>query len=503
MTETRRRIAAGSLLAIVLAAAPSVLAPTSVAATTWTDLAWPLAALFLVYEIQAWISLPGKWARMAGVREAQATAATPSADTSSYLDAVDSALGLPPEVRAEIRAELSDHLDDSIEALEAEGLDRARATREALARLGRAEELARQLRAAHQSTRRLLAGAAGGVWSAGVGMVQGYLAVLGLVALALDLGVLFLQRSVEALGVSWNGIKIGPSDLETTTALLCVMAWVPAFVAGRRCVRASSRLSRRKARQLRGFWAVAGVSALGWLVTFQIGVQQSWLVVPCELAIPAAFAAGALLRPDVSLHLPRSRSKLALVPAAIVVGGLLMGAAVPDYGSEKDSLESWPSDSVLGYDRIAPEGYVPCDPALPPMTTDGRCVVPFGGGSLGIDDFKGPWAGQWLVDGLKQAPFTSMRIEVWRALAGVSEWDMTDTAGFAVDPRGAAPYLIEPATLDGYFRIPADLGTHRQRRWLVIVTGVDSDGRRYRLGDPLWFRTPFTGTIWDWLTAPD
>jgi hypothetical protein len=298
-------------------------------------------------------------------------------------------------------------------------------------------------------------------------------------------------------------MKIGPSDLETTTALLCVMAWVPAFVAGRRCVRASSRLSRRKAAQLRSFWAVAGAVVIGWLVAFQIGAQQSWLVIPCELAIPAAFAVGAILRPDASLHLPRSRSKLALVSAAILIGGFLMGSTAPDYDPKSGpGIQTWPTDHDLGYDRVAPAGTVPCHSPAEPVAENGQCLILLGGGTLRMDDFVGPWAGQWLRDELKNLPFTGMRIEVWRALAGVSEWDSTDTAAFAVDPSSTAPYLVEPATMEGYFRIPADLGRHRQRRWLVFVTGVGSDGMRYRLGQPLWFETPFTGTIWDWLTAP-
>jgi len=46
----------------------------------------------------------------------------------------------------------------------AEGLDEERAAAEAIARLGRPEALARDLEAARRTTRRLLAGAAGGVF---------------------------------------------------------------------------------------------------------------------------------------------------------------------------------------------------------------------------------------------------------------------------------------------------------------------------------------------------
>ena len=45
-------------------------------------------------------------------------------DAVRYLSALDDSLGLPSDLRAEIRAELTNHLDDSIAAIEAVGLDR-------------------------------------------------------------------------------------------------------------------------------------------------------------------------------------------------------------------------------------------------------------------------------------------------------------------------------------------------------------------------------------------
>ena len=190
-----------------------------------------------------------------------------------------------------------------------------------------------------------------------------------------------------------------------------------------------------------------------------------------------------------------------LAAGAILVGGLLMGAAIPDYGS-KDSPDG-PSENTLGYERVAPQAWIPCGPVLPPPATDGRCPFPLGGGDLTMGDFNGPWAGQWLVESLKQAPFTAIRLELWRARASVSVWYCSDTCSFALDPTTSAAELTEPATIDGFLRIPTDLGMHRQRRWLMFATGVAADGKRYRLGDPTSFSTPFTGTIWDWLTAPD
>ena len=80
-------------------------------------------------------------------------------EISAYLDRMTTELRLPAADVAEVRAELADHLHDSIASLEAEGFEPERAIREALGRLGPPAALGRQLRAAHQSTRRLLAGA--------------------------------------------------------------------------------------------------------------------------------------------------------------------------------------------------------------------------------------------------------------------------------------------------------------------------------------------------------
>jgi O-antigen/teichoic acid export membrane protein len=55
MARTRRRILIVSLLALLLVAVPQFVAPT------WLPITWPIGALILAYEIQAWISLPGRW----------------------------------------------------------------------------------------------------------------------------------------------------------------------------------------------------------------------------------------------------------------------------------------------------------------------------------------------------------------------------------------------------------------------------------------------------------
>ena len=99
-----------------------------------------IAGLLLLFVVSIWLD------RRSARREAKERAVEASAArrelppaAAEFLSAVEGNLDMPGPVRAEIRIELSDHLEDSIAALESEGLDGDRATREALARLGRPE----------------------------------------------------------------------------------------------------------------------------------------------------------------------------------------------------------------------------------------------------------------------------------------------------------------------------------------------------------------------------
>lgn len=496
-------MAIAAVVAGAIAAAPLPVAPVLTAVT------FPAVALFWAGEIQVWISLPqsGPDRYRAAILAGRSDTLAPQ--TLAYLDAVDAALGLPAEVRAEIRSELTDHLADSVAALEATGLTRAAAVGEALARLGRADELGHHLRSAHQSTRRLLAGAAGGVWSAGVGVVQGFLAFFGLLVVCLGLAVVLLQKPYGDVFGFWLGPNaFGSSDPAAGSLVGCMLALGPAFLAGRRCVRASSRLSRRGSRKVRWVWALVGSVVLVWLVGFELAVTQSWWVVAFELAVPVLFAAGALAKPDMDLHLPRARSRWLLAPAALVVGGLLLGAVVPTHQVIFTLPVGSPSESSLGYDRVGPNATAPCTSSNPsPVLSNGRCAI-VGGLYVG-EGFDQPWKQvsrviheMWGVgDQSALAGYTSVRFEIWRAAAGSEQLDSYPSAT-AIEPTEGAAYLTAAAQPVGDgLEFRADLGNVRAGHWLVFVTGVGSDGQRYRLGEPADQPSVFSGTIWDWVTA--
>jgi len=214
---------------------------------------------------------------------------------SAYLAGVARELALPAADVAEVKVELIDHLTDSIASLEVEGMDHETAVREALGRLGPAAELGRQLGAAHQSTRRLLAGAGGGVIAAGGGFVLGYLGGFA-VGFVIFIGLALLGTLLDKLGVplpdltAIGGYNIG-NDL-----FLCFILAVGAAVAMRYAVRTSAGLSRRAPRTIAVFWAVAGTLVFGWWALFGSVGQQGWLQVAGEVLIPVAAIAGASYR---------------------------------------------------------------------------------------------------------------------------------------------------------------------------------------------------------------
>src|SRR5665811_1425301 len=171
---------------------------------------------------------------------------------SVYLERMTGTLALPAGDVAEVRAELADHLQDSIATLEAEGFEREAAIREALGRLGPPAELGRQLRAAHQSTRRLLAGAGGGVFAAGGGFVLGYFGGIGLGLLGLLAGVA-VGALLAAGGVPIPDITAHDGGNTINSLLYATTLAIAVATATRYAVRTSAGLSRRAPRTVAVF----------------------------------------------------------------------------------------------------------------------------------------------------------------------------------------------------------------------------------------------------------
>ncbi len=465
----------------------------------WMTVTSSLVALTWAAEIHYWGSVRQR-RRTLGNRQAAASP-TIGLECAAYLDRLESGLRLPSDLQREIRAELEAHLADSIAGLEREGLADRAAEREALARLGNAEEMARQLRAAHQTTRRLLAGAAGGVWAAGTGAVQAYLAVFGIFLLALDVGAILWQKRLNDMIDYFTGQGfVSSNSAEMGTFTVAALSLPPAFLAGRRLLAAFARLSHRAPGKLERAAVLALVGGIAWVTIFELRMLQSWMGAVALTAIPVAFALGALVGSDLSAWLPPAHRRLAIVPALVLCGAVALGAIVPS-SLFSANHRGWPYEGPT-YEAMGPLAKVPCSPANPsPVLTDGKCVIVDG---ISTDDGYNGRDGQFLSQGWgvgnvpALAEYRDVRFEIWRGQ------NVSDDGIFDLDTSAPSPYATVPAVLRGNvleFRL--DLRHPRWQSWLVVPTGVGRDGIRYRLGFPLSFQSMFSGTVWDWLTASD
>ncbi|MGD0248746.1 MAG: hypothetical protein ABSB75_06800, partial [Candidatus Limnocylindrales bacterium] len=72
------------------------------------------------------------------------------------------------------------------------------------------------------------------------------------------------------------------------------------------------------------------------------------------------------------------------------------------------------------------------------------------------------------------------------------------------DTHYTSPFAVQPATLQGD-SLNASFPFQKYRNagsWWVVLTAVGPDGHRYRLDIGGGTSTDFSGTAWEWLTAP-
>jgi uncharacterized membrane protein len=426
------------------------------------------------------------------------------AEIDEYLSRLGAGLDLPAHVRAEIASEMAGHFRDSIAAIESEGLDPERAAREAIARLGSPTELAAELTSAHRTTRRLLSGAAGGVFQATLGAAGGMLLGIAIVAATLcEFAVVtgtLLKPPTEFLRAAMAGLPMA-------TALLAWASCLAAFVAARRGVAVSSRISRRTPAAVRRVWAVAGFATLFVAAVFLVPAPQNLVSVLSLVAVPFVFAAAALTDSTPRVSLPRRKVIAAIGVLAILSTSFARN--VPAWNGPLPDVANTPqahAAQLREFDRVAPAWtYV-----------GGHPVLAEGGGLWGsgvITQTINVWTfDPSTVDATAQelSQFKDIRFEAWRAVRfdaspAIAEW--------IPDPAYSAPYATAPADfhagqLDaGQGQVEFDVSHVRTTEWIVFVTGTGPDGRRYRLNEPEFnmgggpLVSSFTGTIWQWLTA--
>jgi hypothetical protein len=421
------------------------------------------------------------------------------AAAADFLDQLDADLRLPARDSIEIQEELTAHLEDSIASLMAEGLDEERAASEAVARLGRPEALARDLEAARRTTRRLFAGAAGGVFQAGVGALWGffvgYLTLLLAVVVAALLLTTVAKPPVDFLAAHLPAFDTDSNDLGLNAIFVAFVLVFAAWFGARRAVRTTYQVSRRDVGQVRTVWAVGGGIGLLGFVLFVYSAQQTWLAVAAELGIPTAFVLGALKFDwKGPIHLPLW-AMLSIVVLSVVLPVVLLIPVSTSGGSSggplPEPLQTGPSAAEVAYDRVAPL-----------WGSNSGEVLGFDSGTIeqqSIFDMRYSH-----LNGPALNQFSNIRLEVWHGTS-LPKAEAAYDPELVPDPSYRAPFLsrsLSP-TADGHLQIHLDLSKVRANEWVIFITATGPDGHRYRLSYPESFWSTFHGTALDWLTASD
>jgi hypothetical protein len=337
------------------------------------------------------------------------------------------------------------------------------------------------------------------VIAAGGGFVLGYLGGFA-VGFVIFIGLALLGTLLDKLGVplpdltAIGGYNIG-NDL-----FLCFILAVGAAVAMRYAVRTSAGLSRRAPRTIAVFWAVAGTLVFGWWALFGSVGQQGWLQVAGEVLIPVAAIAGASYR--IERPMPHvGRWALVVSVSTIAVLGLsvllLTAATTVGWSTSGLTVEAQPVD--LHLDTVAPAAPAAWAPAtdLSDDEDDSSGAVRIELSFVDASQSFGPPAALPIDPIL--ANWRDLKFEAWHSYS-----HDVPANPMGIDTNYSNPFLVEPAAVAGdslqttfHFERLRDA-----REWWIVLTGVGPDGHRYRLADGWGNSTPFRGSAWDWITAP-
>jgi hypothetical protein len=92
------------------------------------------------------------------------------------------------------------------------------------------------------------------------------------------------------------------------------------------------------------------------------------------------------------------------------------------------------------------------------------------------------------------ARWRDLRLEAWRAIFSKGELDRAYTAPFAT-----APMTTQSGRLVGSVRVDRSRDVSE---WELVITGIAADGARDMIARLGGTNSTFTGSAWDWLTAP-
>lgn len=399
-----------------------------------------------------------------------------------YLDALAAALELPSDERVEVRDEIGAHLLDLRSELIEAGMTGETAGQEALRRLGPPDVLGREMTRARQTRRALLAAVGGGTWAATGAAFRGLILGIAGVTVVAVAGMLVMAVATRLFGDgTWT---IG--DAGWYTVLAVAAFWVSAWLAGRTLVSVAARRSHRPAERIRAWAAVIGGTFVAWLALVWFTAPQNLFSVIALALVPAVFIAAALTGSDRPIE-PSRRARvasLALLTTVVIAVPLLVWVAatpVQTQGSSSGGVLPYASMQELlhaiGFDL--PGRFVADLPELGStnMQVDHGLVT---GSIEGVAGVTVRWH--------------DVRLEAWRATQSGGEIDRAFTAPFAT-----APMAIQSDRLVGAVRVDR---TRDVSQWVLVVTGIAADGGRDLIVTVGGMNSTFTGSAWDWLTAP-
>jgi hypothetical protein len=384
----------------------------------------------------------------------------------------------------DVREELAVHIEDGVEDGVERGLAPDEAARNVLERLGSPATLARGLRSAHQTRRRLAAGVAGGAVAAVEGAIRGTILGYGLALAAASVVVVAATPAQQTAGLRFDWV--GLSSTSWTDTLAASGVAIGAFLAGRRATLVSATRSRRNVRTISPWWVIPGSALIGAWAVFRFEVVLSWPAVIALLAIPIAFAAGTRVAIERTGLQIRPRHILLVFAGCValpVVVFLALGAQTSGIlstvgGGPHASLDDlW---HAQGLDQIGR----PPPPAIENGIGDATDSLGDGVASSRLE-LRMPAA---------LAGWSGLRFEAWRMTGDDFRVLPGETAPFAI---GTAS--IEGQTLTGSIRVDRARGVDS---YGLVLVGVGPDGVRYVLWGPNGGQTAFRGTVWDWFTAP-
>ncbi len=398
-----------------------------------------------------------------------------------YLEALLAALALPSDERLEVRDEIGAHLFDLRSELAEAGLTDEAAGQEAVRRLGPPDVLAREMTRARQTRRALLAAVGGATLAATGAAFRGLVLGIATVAVVVMVGVLAMAVATRLFGDgTWT-----LSDAGWYTAFAVAAFWVSAWLGGRALVSVAARRSHRPARQVRPWAASIGGLVVAWLALVWFTAPQNVFSTIALAGVPAIFVAAALTGTDRPLQRSgRARvASLALLATVVIAVPLLVWMAATPVRTQLSSVGPVPYASMqdllraIGFDM--PGRYVADPPELGGQgwTIDHGVATASLGGAAAVT-----------------ARWHDLRLEAWRAIFSTGSLDRTYPAPFA-----KAPLAVQSDQLVGSVRVDRTRGVSG---WDLVVTGIAADGERDLIVTLGGSNSTFTGSAWDWLTAP-